>query len=361
MSCIKILVRAPNWIGDQILAYPFFYYLRKAYPEAEITSVCVPWVEEVQFRKLVNQVIVIPSPHAGAGFLQRLKVMEEAAKKIRLQGPWNMGISLPQSFSSAWILFRSQVQLRRGYATEGRSMLLNDLVAAPVGKEFHRAESYVHLLPEIARPTGSMKEFWGVPSQDELDPGTPGILEKFDAEREWNRHVPLDPPSYPYWVLAPGSMAESRRWDLERFLVLSKKIYGATQLPCLIVGGPKEAPLATRLKESRDVKFMDYTAQGPPSVLSRIFAQARFTVSNDSGLAHIASLCGSTVYVIWGAGNPKSTEPLGPGKVRMFFNPVTCWPCEKNSCDQIGDQRLSCLKGIEPDTVWEELRRDVRI
>ena len=26
----KLLVRAPNWIGDQVLAFPFFHYLRKA-------------------------------------------------------------------------------------------------------------------------------------------------------------------------------------------------------------------------------------------------------------------------------------------------------------------------------------------
>ena len=28
----KILIRAPNWIGDQILAYPCFQYLRAGYP-----------------------------------------------------------------------------------------------------------------------------------------------------------------------------------------------------------------------------------------------------------------------------------------------------------------------------------------
>lgn len=49
----KILVRAPNWIGDQILAYPFFHHLRAGYPGAQITAVCQPWVASVQFRHLV--------------------------------------------------------------------------------------------------------------------------------------------------------------------------------------------------------------------------------------------------------------------------------------------------------------------
>ena len=54
-----ILVRAPNWIGDQVLAFPFFHHLRKAYPKAHIAAVCVPWVENVQFKTLVDEVIVL--------------------------------------------------------------------------------------------------------------------------------------------------------------------------------------------------------------------------------------------------------------------------------------------------------------
>ena len=58
----KILVRAPNWIGDQILAYPCFHYLRAGYPTAQITVVCQPWVASVQFRHLVDEVYVLPQP-----------------------------------------------------------------------------------------------------------------------------------------------------------------------------------------------------------------------------------------------------------------------------------------------------------
>ena len=58
----KILIRAPNWIGDQILAYPCFQYLRAGYPTAQITAVCQPWVASVQFRHLVDEVYVLPQP-----------------------------------------------------------------------------------------------------------------------------------------------------------------------------------------------------------------------------------------------------------------------------------------------------------
>ena len=358
MSQIRILVRAPNWIGDQILSYPFFYFLRKAYPEAWIASVCVPWVTELQYRNLVDEVIEISQPAVGSGWLKKLRHVESVAKKIRAKGPWNIGISLPNSFTSAWVLYRSKVQIKRGYNTEGRGFLLNQSLDWDQSNNLHRTDAYVRLLPQMAQPKESARHFWGVPPINDLDPGVPGVLSKFDAQTEW-KIKPLQAPAFRYWVLAPGAMAESRRWDLERYLALARRIYNDTQRPCLIVGGPKEAPLAERLKESHEVKFLDWTAQGPPSVLYDVFSNADFTISNDSGLAHVASLCGSPVYIIWGGGNPKITEPMGPGKVKTLFNPVTCWPCEKNTCD-LSDQKLACLKGIEPDTVWEEIQSDVR-
>jgi heptosyltransferase-2 len=358
MNQIRILIRTPNWIGDQILSYPFFYYLRKAYPDAFIAAVCVPWVSELQYLGLIDEVIEVSQPPAGSGGLSKIRHAESVAKKIRAKGPWNIGISLPNSFTSAWILYRSKVQLRRGFNTEGRGFLLNQSLDWDLSKNLHRADAFVRLLPDFAQPKESVRNFWGIPPMNDLDPGVPGTLSKFESAAEWKKQSPLQPPDFRYWVLAPGAMAESRRWDLERYLALARRVYIDTKLPCLIVGGPKEAPLAERLKESHDVKFLDWTAKGPPSGLCEVFSKAEFTISNDSGLAHIASLCGSRVFIMWGAGNPKITEPLGPGKVKTFFNPVNCWPCEKNICD-LPDQKLACLKGIEPDTVWEEIRSDV--
>ena len=41
-----------------MLAYPFFYFLRRAFPTARIRVVCVPWVSSIQFLDLVNEAAV---------------------------------------------------------------------------------------------------------------------------------------------------------------------------------------------------------------------------------------------------------------------------------------------------------------
>lgn len=357
----SILVRASNWIGDQVLAYPFFYFLRRAYPQARIVSACSSWVEAVQFRTLVDEVVVLPRI-LKKGWMARLENVEASARLLKAHGPWDLAISLPNSLTAAWQIFRAGARVRRGYAVEGRGLLLNQRESWQQGAQLHRADAYVKLLPPEARPSRSAVEFWGISPENELDPGVPGVIPNFDAQKEWPSKVMVEPPAEDYWVLAPGSTAESRRWPLERFATLARRISDVTGLTGVVVGGVAEAVLAEKLCQERSrngVRLLDRTAQGPVNALWNLFRSARFTVANDSGLAHVAALCGSPVQVIWGAGDPRRTRPLGPGKVQVSLNAINCWPCERNVCEQAVDKRLECLGGITTEGVWAEIEKGI--
>jgi heptosyltransferase-2 len=355
----NILVRSPNWIGDQILAYPFFHYLRAAYPRARIGVACVPWVEALQFRNLVDEVIPLEKCEEP-GLMPRLKNLEDSARVIRERGPWDMGIILPNSFSSAWMFFRAGVGNRRGYAVDSRGFLLNERIHWPTQTIEHRAQAYVNLLPEEARPHRPVSDFWGIPAENELDDDVPGEVDRFYGEKAWPDANPIEPPQGKYWVLAPGSQAESRRWPIEKFTELAQEIARTKGWTGVIVGGLAEARLAESLCEDPELKLIDMTAQGPVPCLWRIFAGAQFSVCNDSGLAHVAALCGSPVQIVWGAGDPKRTRPMGPRKVQMMFHPTECWPCERNTCRLPPGRQFECLRGIQPEAVWKEIQSGIR-
>ena len=302
---------------------------------------------------------MLPKPIDGS-VKARFDAMELAARELRARGPWDIGYCLPNSLSSAWMLYRSGAKIRRGYGTEARSLLLKPAVNWERRKSVHRAEDYVGLLPERAQPKRPVREFWGVLPENDLDPGLPGVVDGFDAGRAWPGAEASDPPQKPYWVLAPGSTAESRRWPAEGFAALAREIQKDTGLKGVIIGGPAETRLAMELTADDSLDLIDLTAQGSVASNWKIFAGARFTVSNDSGLAHVAALCGSPVQIVWGAGNPKHTEPLGPGKVRVMFNPVDCWPCERNTCALPVGRKFECLRGMQPDAVWKEIQSGLR-
>lgn len=356
----NILVRAPNWIGDQILAFPFYYYLRKAYPKAHIASVCVPWVENIQFRTLIDETIVLEQS-IEKGLWSRFSAIDRQAKEIEKKREWDLSITLPNSFSGAWLIYRAGAKRRIGYRSEGRGLVLNAGIDLPEERFgiHHRAQAYLDLLPEEAKPTRPLTEFWERLPENDLDEPLPGELKTFDADRYWpSERIP--PPKGHYWVLAPGATADSRRWPIEYFIQLAKLIADQTNLTGIVVGGPKEAPLASRLCEIEELRLQDYTARGPIPMQSELFRRSAFTVTNESGLAHVASFCGAFTQIVCGAADPRRTKPTGPGLVQVSLNTVECWPCERNVCSQPIEKNIQCLKGIKAETVWEEIKRGLR-
>lgn len=355
----RIIVRSPNWIGDQILSYPFFYALRQTYPLAKIDVLCTPWVESLQFRNLVNDVFLLHhdgrksnegqcdtgrAEGAKTTWRSRLQTMERTISQMkREKRNWDLGICLAPGFSSAWIFYRLNIKKRRGTSGNFRGFLLNEKIKLPNHLNqsiLHRSREYLELIEET------------VPS---MSPARHVPHWAFDPEKAWPHIVPLEPPQEPYWVLAPGSKAESRRWELGRFFEVARKISQRWRCKGIIIGGKREREcLETSGYQNilNDYNLEDWTQKAYVSSYWKVLKLARFTLANDSGLAHLASLCGGKVYITWGAGNPNRTRPQGFGNVKTFHNPVHCWPCEKNDCSQ-RDIKFACLKGIDPQTVWE--------
>jgi heptosyltransferase-2 len=119
-----ILVRAPNWLGDGVMSTPGFRALRSRFPEARIALhvraalapllAGAPWFDEI---------LLLRSYHAGTRALLR------EARLIRRAG-YDLGVCIPESWSSA-LLFRAGGVLRRvGYGGRGRALLLTDPVPA---------------------------------------------------------------------------------------------------------------------------------------------------------------------------------------------------------------------------------------
>lgn len=327
---MRILVRAPNWIGDQVLAYRFYQGLRQSFQSAWIAVACLPWVESIQFRDCVDEVIVLPD--------------RKRADTLKKAGPWDIGICLPHSFSSAWLMYRSGAKIRRGYASEWRSFLLNEKLFFKKNQPEHRENTYLRLVP--SQHSDQIKILKSCLS--------------FSPSLSWPNACPLDPPVSPYWVLAPGSAAHSRRWPLESFLELSYQIVKKWGWSGLVVGGKKEKEIAKELISYRELKLLDYTDCGSVASYWKIFRSAQISVSNDSGLAHVASFCSpSLLQIIWGAGNPRNTQPRGFGMIEIAFPSVSCWPCEKNNCRWTGEKEIACLKGITAMQVFEQLEKAI--
>jgi len=330
----RILVRAPNWIGDQVMAYPFFLQLKKSYPQAWIGVVCTEWVKDVQFRGLVDEVFVLPK-FKKRSFINSYKSIRRVAEELKQKGPWDMGFLLPNSFGSALLFYLANVGIIRGYKTDLRGFFLQEKLNWNSDPSIHRADTYLNILKNQGDDFDPAKEYFS----------------KFDPVRQWPEVVPFEVPRERYVVIAPGATANSRRWSTSKFSELVDQIHKKWGYRTVVVGGQAEKSIAEEfIKKGQPV--IDFTGKGSVSSLWKIFQNSQFIVCNESGLAHVASLCGGRVQIICGAADPQRTKPAGPGPVQVLTNPsVSCWPCEKNVCQFQDNRKNQCHEGIQASQV----------
>lgn len=334
----RILVRAPNWIGDQVMAYAFFAQLRKNNPHDWIGVVCTEWVKDIQFRGYVDEIFVLPK-FKKKSYLNSFKSIKRIAGELKKKGPWDHGFLLPNSFGSALLFYMAKVKNIRGYQTDLRGFLLNEKLKWNPDPSIHRSDMYLNLLAQEGLMHGSSKEYFN----------------KFDPIKQWPEVIPLEIPRNRYVVIAPGATADSRKWSEDKFSELITNIHSKWGFKSVIVGGPAEKKIAEAFVK-KELPVIDFTAKGSVSSLWKIFQESQFVVCNESGLAHMASLCGAKVQIVCGAADPKRTTPVGPGVVQVQTNPnVSCWPCEKNVCQFQDHRKNQCHEGIFPPQVIEKI------
>ena len=107
----RILVIAPNWLGDSIMAQPLLARLNSKAPAAPIDVIAVPAVAPV-FRRMpeVTRVIEADFRHGALDFKARWKLGRE------LKGQYAQSYTLPNSWKSALLPFFADVPVRVGYA-----------------------------------------------------------------------------------------------------------------------------------------------------------------------------------------------------------------------------------------------------
>ena len=120
----RIIVRAPNWLGDLVMALPALATIRQHFPAAHL-NVALP----EGFGPVMS---AIPGVD-GVVWLQRgggLSAAEVNTRTVRA-GKFDLGILFTSSFSSALILYQADVAERWGYDGEMRGRLLTRAVVPP--------------------------------------------------------------------------------------------------------------------------------------------------------------------------------------------------------------------------------------
>lgn len=112
-AAARMVVIMPNWLGDGVMATPFLRALRATYPRAYIAALRLPLIMPV-----LAGLTIIDEAH------EYRHQEEKAALEWLRAGRFEVAYILPNSFRSAWMVWRAGIKRRIGYARGGRGWLL---------------------------------------------------------------------------------------------------------------------------------------------------------------------------------------------------------------------------------------------
>jgi ADP-heptose:LPS heptosyltransferase len=323
---VKIIVRAPNWLGDLVMSFPFFAALGDAYPDAEIVTIAKP-----AFLPLLD---LLPFPTTRVPFQKQdspgLGGIINFSRSLPVVRNAEVYFCLPPSLSSAVLGLVIWARHRVGYRSDARSILLTHKAKTP--EAVHRRQAYCQLLSVY---TGQSSVAVNDPPLPELPP------------------LPAAGESGQYLVLNPNAQASSRRLPLQQWRVLLQSL-GSQRYVLIGTGEDKERNI--RLQDCLPPGSECRDLAGSTSImeLARLLAHSRGVISNDSGPAHLAAYVGARLVVFIGAADPVETEQIGrDSRVLVLTAGVDCAPCVKNECPLT---TLACLTGLDFTRREQEIR-----
>jgi heptosyltransferase-2 len=339
----NILIVAPNWLGDVVMALPAVADVRRHCPQARLTVAARRPVAGV-FR-LVPFVDAIVTLEWSGRWYKRGRFHGDVAR-VREIGA-DVAILLPNSFASAWLVRQAAVPERWGYAADLRRRLLTRAVPRP-GGSMHQGAYYQHLTRELGIDSGPLEPVLTVP-EPVID-----AARQLLVERGWQRSRPLV-------AFAPGAAyGTAKRWLPASVAQLAATLVHERGATCALVGSRADrettAEIRAALPADAAAHVVDVTGETTIEMLAGVMAAASACVTNDSGAMHVAAGVGTPLVAVFGPTNEYETAPLAREGRRavVLTHPVWCRPCMLRECPI--DHR--CMKGITPERVLAALGSD---
>ena len=318
----RIVVLAPNWLGDAVMALPAFADVRRHFSEAHVAVAARPGVAPI-FTMVdgVDEVITFP----GGGGWRALTGWASDAQALSA-GSFDTAILLPNSFATAWIASQAGIAERWGYATDWRGSMLTRAVPKPRG-EVHQRAYYQALTTALG-----------------IDAGPPYARVRPDTAkaRQLLKDIGLDVDE-PFVVFAPGAAyGRAKQWLPERFAELADQLINQRGWSVVMVGSTVDRSaceeIARRLPKTgtRMNRLIDFCGKSDLATLAGVLSQATAVVSNDSGAMHLAGAVGTKVIAVFGPTNEARTSPLSAGADApapvVITHDVFCRPCMLREC-----------------------------
>ena len=289
----KILVIDFGQLGDVVLSLPALAAVRSRFPRSRVTvAVGKPGVSVVEMSGYADEVLGVDrvALRDGPKPMSILRIVQ-FVKDVRRER-YDLVIDLHSLSETNLLGFFSGARSRLFARRPGRSLdfLSNFHTRPPVeDAKKHAIDRYL----DVLRPLG-VNEVSRVPrlrTRAEDHAAVDEFLRKETVKKERGRE------DAPLVGLFPGAGHPSRRWPLERFAELARRLEGNDSVRAVLFAGPEERRVVreARAQFPRSTVLLDRL-----TVPQLAAAQERLAVfvSNDTGPMHIAAAVGTPVVIL---------------------------------------------------------------
>ncbi len=338
---MKILVRAPNWIGDAVMTIPAIEAVRRARSSDEICILARPAIADLfAGQPFANRIMAFDFRGRHRGWLGRAKLISELRKE-----KFDAALLLQNAFEAAWLAWRVGIPERVGYGRDARSLLLTKAVRVPEKRDIpkHEAHYYLELLRRAgwADPPGEIRRVrLAIP--DEARAAAESTLRRAGIrQNSWR------------CAIAPGaSYGAAKCWPPESFAQLADRVVSECGADVIFFGSPGEKEISDRIRSKMASKAVSLVGETSARDFAALLASCSFFIGNDSGAMHVAAAVGLPVIGIFGPTDPAGTSPL-TDQFTLLREPVSCSPCFLRRCPV--DHR--CMTRIGVDSVFDAAMR----
>lgn len=338
---MKILVRAPNWVGDAVMAIPAMEAIRATRDGDEICVLARPAVADlIDGQPFVNRVLRYEHRAQHQGWRGKEKLIAALRNEN-----FDIALLLQNAFDAAWLAWRSGILERIGYARDGRGPLLTEAIRVPAEGEIPKHESHYYL--ELLRRAGWIQ----------TRPDAPPIRLRISDDAHASAEIALRAAgaSEKSWrcAIAPGaSYGAAKCWPPEYFAQLAERLISECGADVIFFGTVAEKDIATRIRSHMKSRAISLVGETSMRELAAMFASCSVFIGNDSGAMHVAAAAGLPVIGIFGSTDPEGTAPVTQ-QFTLIREIVSCSPCFLRRCPV--DHR--CMTRISVDSVFTAAAR----
>lgn len=337
----RLVVVAPNWLGDAVMALPAIADLRRGMPDASVAIAARPAIAPL-FSLVPGVRDLVVLERRGANWADGLQPLRA--------GSFDTALLLPNSFQSALTAWRAGIPERWGYRAQGRAVLLTRSIARPA-ERVHQAAYYQRLTTALGFAPGPLQP------RLEVSPEVRRAGADLLASAGWDRRAPLV-------ALAPGAaQGGAKRWPAASFAAVGRALAG-DRVASVLVGSVADAEAGAEVEMGTGIFLPEAAGKNIPVplnligrtdllALAGVLAHCRALVSNDSGAMHFGAALGVPLVAIFGPTDERETRPIGAVDPVVLTHQVWCRPCMLRECPLTH----GCMRGVSVDAVLAAVQR----